>query len=139
MRKILRCTRKYLPFIILAPVIIMVEVLLEVNIPLIMGKIVDYGIPSNDINVVLKLGGNMVVMAFLSLLCGSLGSIFSATGSIGFGSELRKEVFNRILDFSFENVDSFQQSSLLTRLTTDVNFIQMGLRMTMVMAIRAPL
>jgi ATP-binding cassette subfamily B multidrug efflux pump len=138
MRKILRCTRKYLPFIILAPIIIMVEVLLEVNIPLIMGKIVDYGIPSNDLTVVLKLGGNMVVMAFLSLLCGSLGSIFSATGSIGFGSELRKEVFNRILNFSFENVDSFQQSSLLTRLTTDVNFIQMGLRMTMVMAIRAP-
>lgn len=138
MKKILSCTRKYLPFIILTPIIIMVEVLLEVNIPLIMGKIVDYGIPSNELSVVLNLGARMVFMALLSLLCGSLGTIFASTGSIGFGSELRKEVFNRILDFSFENIDSFQQSSLLTRLTTDVNFIQMGLRMTMVMAIRAP-
>ncbi len=138
MKKILSCTRKYLPFIILTPIIIMVEVLLEVNIPLIMGKIVDYGIPSNELGTVLKLGGNMVITAFLSLMCGALASIFAANGSIGFGSELRKEVFNRILNFSFENVDSFQQSSLLTRLTTDVRFIQMGLRMTMVMAVRAP-
>ncbi|HPW53690.1 MAG TPA: ABC transporter ATP-binding protein, partial [Erysipelotrichaceae bacterium] len=138
MKKILSCTRKYLPFIIMTPIIIMVEVLLEVNIPLIMGKIVDYGIPSNELSVVLNLGVRMVFMALLSLLCGSLGTIFASTGSIGFGSELRKEVFNRILDFSFENIDSFQQSSLLTRLTTDVDFIQMGLRMTMVMAIRAP-
>ena len=67
-----------------------------------------------------------------------ISQYIAANGSIGFGSELRKEVFNRILNFSFENVDSFQQSSLLTRLTTDVRFIQMGLRMTMVMAVRAP-
>jgi ATP-binding cassette subfamily B multidrug efflux pump len=138
MKKILRCTRKYLPFIILAPIIIMIEVLLEVNIPLIMGNIVDYGIPSNDLSVVLNLGVRMVLMALLSLLCGSLGSVLSAFGSIGFGSELRKKVFSNILDFSFENVDSFQQSSLLTRLTTDIDFIQQGLRMTMVLAIRAP-
>ncbi|NMA16584.1 MAG: ABC transporter ATP-binding protein [Erysipelotrichia bacterium] len=138
MRKILRSTKKYLPFIILTPIIIMVEVMLEVNIPLIMGRIVDYGIPSNDLNIVLNLGVRMVLIALLSLFCGSLGSILSSTGSIGFGSELRKEVFNKILNFSFENVDSFQQSSLLTRLTTDVMFIQQGLRMTMVMAIRAP-
>jgi ATP-binding cassette subfamily B multidrug efflux pump len=103
-----------------------------------MGNIVDYGIPSNDLSVVLNLGVRMVLMALLSLLCGSLGSVLSAFGSIGFGSELRKKVFSNILDFSFENVDSFQQSSLLTRLTTDIDFIQQGLRMTMVLAIRAP-
>ncbi len=138
MKKILNCTKKYLPYILITPIIVMIEVLLEVNIPLIMGQIVDYGIPSKELSVVFDLGIKMVLMAFLSLLCGCLVSVFSSIGSIGFGSELRKEIFNKTLDFSFENIDYFQQASLLTRLTTDVNFIQMGLRLTMVMAIRAP-
>ncbi len=138
MKKILRYARKFLPFLILTPLVLIVEVILEVNIPEVMAEIVDTGIPSGDESVVISLGIKMIAMALCSLLAGSLGTIFSSTGSMGFGSELRRAVFEKIQDFSFENIDNFQQSSLLTRLTTDIDYIQNGLRMTLTMAIRAP-
>ena len=138
MKKIIACTKKYLPFIILAPVALMIEVILEVNIPKVMADIIDIAIPSGSIDDVGQLGTKMIIMALCSLLAGIIGCFLSSTGAIGFGSELRKKVFNQIEDFSFENVDSFQQSSLLTRLTTDVDYIQQGLRMMTTMFIRAP-
>ena len=138
MKKIIACTKKYLPFIILAPVALMIEVILEVNIPKVMADIIDIAIPSGSIDAVGQLGTKMIIMALCSLLAGIVGCFLSSTGAIGFGSELRKKVFNQIEDFSFENVDSFQQSSLLTRLTTDVDYIQQGLRMMTTMFIRAP-
>ena len=138
MKKIIACTKKYLPFIILAPVALMIEVILEVNIPKVMADIIDIAIPSGSVDAVGQLGTKMIIMALCSLLAGIVGCFLSSTGAIGFGSELRKKVFNQIEDFSFENVDSFQQSSLLTRLTTDVDYIQQGLRMMTTMFIRAP-
>ena len=138
MKKIIACTKKYLPFIILAPVALMIEVILEVNIPKVMADIIDIAIPSGSIDAVGQLGTKMIIMALCSLLAGIIGCFLSSTGALGFGSELRKKVFNQIEDFSFENVDSFQQSSLLTRLTTDVDYIQQGLRMMTTMFIRAP-
>ena len=138
MKKIIACTKKYLPFIILAPVALMIEVILEVNIPKVMADIIDIAIPSGSSDAVGQLGTKMIIMALCSLLAGIIGCFLSSTGAIGFGSELRKKVFNQIEDFSFENVDSFQQSSLLTRLTTDVDYIQQGLRMMTTMFIRAP-
>ena len=138
MKKIIACTKKYIPFIILAPVALMIEVILEVNIPKVMADIIDIAIPSGSIDAVGQLGTKMIIMALCSLLAGIIGCFLSSTGAIGFGSELRKKVFNQIEDFSFENVDSFQQSSLLTRLTTDVDYIQQGLRMMTTMFIRAP-
>ena len=138
MKKIIACTKKYLPFIILAPIALMIEVILEVNIPKVMADIIDIAIPSGSIDAVGQLGTKMIIMALCSLLAGIIGCFLSSTGAIGFGSELRKKVFNQIEDFSFENVDSFQQSSLLTRLTTDVDYIQQGLRMMLTMFIRAP-
>jgi len=138
MKKIISCTKRFLPFILLAPIILMVEVILEVNIPIVMSEIVDEAIPSGQLNNVISLGIKMIAMAICSLIAGGLGCVFSSTGSMGFGSELRKAVFNKIQEFSFENIDKFQQSSLLTRLTTDVDYIQQGLRMLMTMVIRAP-
>jgi len=138
MSKILKCTKKYLPYLLLTPVVMIAEVILEVKIPTVMADIVDIGIPSGDISVVTKYGIVMVGMAICSLCAGSLGTILSSTGSIGFGSELRREVFNKIQDFGFDDIDHFQQSSLITRLTTDIDFIQMGLRMCLTMVIRAP-
>ncbi len=138
MKKILSCTKRFLPFIILAPLVLIVEVILEVNIPKVMAQIIDTGISSGDPNVVVNLGIKMVLMAVCSFAAGSLGCYLSSVGSMGFGAELRKTVFNKIQDFSFENIDGFQQSSLLTRLTTDVDYVQQGLRMLTTMFIRAP-
>ena len=115
MKNILKYTRKYLPFIILTPLILVVEVILEIEIPKVMAEIVDSGIPSGDINVVVSEGFKMILMAFGALLAGVAGCITAVTGAMGFGSELRKAVFSKIQDFSFENFDRFQQSSLLTR------------------------
>ncbi len=103
-----------------------------------MAQIIDTGISSDDPNVVVNLGIKMVLMAVCSFAAGSLGCYLSSVGSMGFGAELRKTVFNKIQDFSFENIDGFQQSSLLTRLTTDVDYVQQGLRMLTTMFIRAP-
>ncbi len=138
MKNILKCTKKYLPFILLAPITLVIEVLLEVRIPTIMAEIVDVGIPSGDVNVVISLGKMMVLMSIASLAAGVAGTFFSSIGGIGFGSQLRKAVFEKIQNFAFEDIDKFQQSSLLTRLTTDVEYVQQGLRMIMTMFIRAP-
>ena len=96
MKKIIACTKKYLPFIILAPVALMIEVILEVNIPKVMADIIDIAIPSGSIDAVGQLGTKMIVMALCSLLAGIVGCFLSSTGEIGFGSELRKKVFNQI-------------------------------------------
>lgn len=138
MKTILKYTKKYLPYLLLTPLVMIIEVLLEVKIPTVMADIVDIGIPSRDLKVVTGYGLVMVFMAICSLLAGAFGNVFSSIGSIGFGSELRKAVFNQIQDFGFDDIDRFQQSSLLTRLTTDIDFIQMGLRMCLTMVIRAP-
>lgn len=138
MKSILPYLKKYLPYIILAPLCIVVEVVLEVYIPRIMSNIVDIGIPSGQLSVVIHYGLIMVSMAIGSLIAGAAASYFSAKGGVGFGAELRKGVFNKIQDFSFDNIDKFQQSSLLTRLTTDVNNVQQGLMMAMRIMVRAP-
>ena len=138
MRSILRCTRKYLGYILLAPICIMLEVLLEVNIPRVMTAMVDIGIPSGELSQVVSFGLQMILMSLLALLAGCLSTFFSSKGGIGFGSELRKAIFHKVQEFSFENIDYYQQSSLITRLTTDVEYIQGGMMMATRIFVRAP-
>jgi ATP-binding cassette subfamily B protein len=138
MRNLLKYARKYLPYLLLAPLCIMGEVLLEVYIPRVMTALVDVGIPSRDLDTVMHYGWIMVGMSVLSLAAGCAATYFSSKGGIGFGSELRKAVFDKIQDFSFANIDSFRQSSLITRLTTDVEFVQQGMMMATRIFVRAP-
>lgn len=138
MRNILRSARKYIGYLIFAPIAIMLEVILEVYIPRVMTQLVDVGIPSHDLSVVTHFGLIMIGMSLLSLVAGTLATYLSSTGGIGFGTELRKTVFDKIEDFSFENIDKFQSSSLITRLTTDVNYIQNGMMMFTRVVFRAP-
>ncbi len=138
MKNILKSARKYLGYLIMAPVVIMLQVYLEVNIPRVMTKLVDIGIPSHDLDTVTHYGLTMIGMALLSLVAGALATYLSSTGGIGFGTELRRSVFEKIEDFSFENIDRFQTASLITRLTTDVNYIQNGMMMFTRIVFRAP-
>ncbi|MBR0138620.1 MAG: ABC transporter ATP-binding protein [Erysipelotrichaceae bacterium] len=138
MRKILSCARKYILYILLAPVCVMCEVYLESKIPLIMADVINTGIYSGDVKTVLNLGLRMILTALLTMTMGIVSNYFSSKGGIGFGTELRKTVFRKIQEFSFENIDKFQQSSLLTRLTTDVNNIQSGMMQMTRMFIRSP-
>lgn len=138
MKKILSYTKKYLPFLILTPIVLIVEVVLEVNIPTVAADIIDIAIPSGDSSLIASYGGKLILMALCSLLAGCVGVCCSSYGSVGFGSQLRKAVYDSIQKFSFDDIDKFKQSSLITRLTTDIDYIQQGLRMTLTMLIRAP-
>lgn len=129
---------KYKLFAILAPLAIIIEVLLEIRIPLLMSKIVDVGIATQDITYVLKTGGLMIVMAVLAMLFGIISAVCGAKAGMGFGSEIRKGVFDKIQEFSFANIDKFSTASLVTRLTSDVNNTQNAFMMIIRIAVRAP-
>ena len=129
---------KYRLSSILAPLTVIVEVLLEIQIPFLMAKIVDQGITTRDLNYVFQIGAIMVLVALCSLLFGVLSGRFAAKGAMGFGSELRKAVFDKIQEFSFANIDRFSTPSLVTRLTTDITNTQMAYMMVIRVLVRAP-
>ena len=129
---------KYRRAALISPALIIVEALIEVRIPFLMAKIVDVGIPSRNLVYVLQTGGLMLLMAIVSLLCGTIASRFSSIASMGFGSELRKGIFEKIQGFSFSNTDHFSTSSLVMRLTTDVSNVQTAFMMILRIFVRAP-
>lgn len=134
--------KKYGIYAILCPLMVVGEVLLEIFIPLLMSKIVDIGIPlgqqTGNISYIVQTGALMIGMAMLALLCGALAARFGAKAGMGFGSELRRGLFEKIQGFSFANIDKFSTASLVTRITTDVNSAQMAFMMVIRMLVRAP-
>ncbi len=130
--------REYKLASILSIVFITLEVLMECVLPFITSKLVDImnGGSTKD---VLKYAVYLVIMAMASLAFGALSGNFSAKASAGFAKNLRKDLYNNICDFSFSNIDKFQTSSLVTRMTTDVSNVQMAFMMIIRGAIRSPL
>lgn len=137
-KKLLPFASKYWPYVILTPLFMVGEVLLEIRIPLLMANIVDIGIPNQDMGYIMREGGMMILMALLSLTCGALSARFGAVSGMGFGANLRKGLFDKIQEFSFGNIDKFSTPSLITRLSTDVNNAQMAFMMALRIMIRAP-
>lgn len=130
--------REYKKDSIMSVVYIIFEVIMECIIPFILANLVN-GIRSNiPIEDLFKQGLILVIMAMLSLAFGILAGKKSAVASAGFARNLRKDIFEKVQGFSFENIDSFSNSSLLTRLTTDVTNVQNAYMMTIRMAIRSP-
>ncbi|MGN0664303.1 MAG: ABC transporter ATP-binding protein [Negativibacillus sp.] len=138
LKTLLPYVKKYKMFAILTPLCIVGEVLLETRIPLLMSNIVDIGIANQDIGYVVKIGLTMMLMALCSLFFGAMAAATGAKAGMGFAAELRQGMFNHIQDFSFANVDKFSTSSLVTRLTTDVNRVQMAFMMCLRVLVRAP-
>ncbi len=136
--KLLRLMKPYWLFALLGPVAIVFEVLLEIRIPLLMAEIVDKGIPSRDMALVLQIGGKMMLMALASLVFGASAAFFSTYAATGLAAEIRKTQFNRIQEFSFSNIDRLGTASLITRLTTDVSNIQNSVMMSLRLLVRAP-
>ncbi len=122
----------------LTPAFMIGEVICEMIIPILMGRIVDLGIQGNDMNYILRTGAIMLIVAIIGLFFGVLGGFTGSKASAGFAKNLRKEMFKNIQTFSFANIDNFSSSSLVTRLTTDVTNIQMAYMMILRMAMRAP-
>lgn len=160
-KKLLPYAKKYKTSALLSPLFICGEVLIEVFIPYLMSVIIDCGIQGiplteksgfavefllrlgfgdkTGINLVISMGVLMICMAMLSLLCGAGAARFAAKAGMGFGSEIRKAVFDKVQDFSFSNIDRFSTGSLITRMTTDINTVQMAFMMAIRTVVRAPL
>ena len=138
-RKLLRSVREYKKQSIQTPILVILEVFLEVLIPLQMAKIIDVGIAQGDLGYIVKTGLILVVMAMLALLFGALAGRTGAVAAAGFAKNLRHDIFYKIQKFSFGNIDHFSTPSLVTRLTTDITNIQMAYMMTIRLLVRAPI
>ncbi|MBQ2742949.1 MAG: ABC transporter ATP-binding protein [Oscillospiraceae bacterium] len=139
LRKLLGCVGKYKLPAILSPIFISCEVIMEIFIPLLMSKIIDVGIKGGGgVGYIVKVGGLMVLMSAFSLMFGVLSGKYASVASTGFAKNVRKRMFDKIQDFSFANVDKFSTASLVTRLTTDVTFVQHAFMMVIRMMVRSP-
>ena len=123
---------------LLTPVFMILEVIMEMIIPLLMASIIDDGVTPGNMNHILLIGGVMVLTALCSLTFGICGGVFGAKASTGFARNLRRAMYENIQTFSFSNIDQFSTSGLVTRLTTDVTNIQMAYQMLLRMCMRAP-
>ena len=138
-RRIFGYLGQYKKFAILAPLTVSLEVLLEIWIPYLMADIIDIGVANKDTNYVIRVGGQMALAAIISLILGALAGRFGAMAATGLSRNLRRAMFNKIQDFSFSNTDHFSTPSLITRMTTDMNFVQNSVQMIVRMLIRGPL
>ena len=138
-RKLLKSVREYKKQSFITPVLVALEVLMEVLIPLLMANIIDIGIMEGNMPYIIKMGILLVVMAMLALLFGALAGKMGAIASAGYAKNLRHDIFYKIQEFSFGNIDHFSTSSLVTRLTTDITNVQMAYMFTIRLLARAPI
>ena len=124
---------------IATPLCMILEVVMEMMVPLLMARIIDFGVEANDMDVILKTGGLMLLLALVGLLAGIGGGVFGAKASAGLAMNLRSRLYRSIQTFSFSNIDKFSTSGLITRLTTDITNIQNAYQVLLRMAMRAPL
>ena len=134
-----RSIREYKKNAILTPILVIVEVVLECIIPFVIANLVNEMQAGCGMDTILHYGIQLLVMAVLSLVFGVAAGNTCATASTGFARNLRKDMFYCIQDYSFENIDKFSVSSLVTRMTTDVINVQMSFMMIIRIAIRGPL
>ena len=138
-RELMKCIREFKRPSILSPVLVSLEVVMECLIPLVIANLVNEIKAGCGLDVIGRYGLLLVVMAGLSLAFGAAAGSASATASAGFARNVRKDMFYRIQTYSFENIDRFSTSSLVTRLTTDITNVQMAYMMLIRVAIRSPL
>ena len=137
-RKLFKSLREYKKYAILTPVGVGLEVVLECLIPFITADLVNQIEAQCGLNVIVKYGLVLIAMALASLIFGAIAGKTCSVATAGFAKNLRKDIFYRIQDFSFENIDKFSTSSLVTRLTTDVQFASMAFSLIIRVAVRAP-
>ena len=138
-RKLLRSVREYKRETILTPIFVALEVFMEVLIPLLMAKIIDVGIMNGDVGYIIRIGVVLVALAMVSLFFGAKAGQLGAIAAAGYAKNLRHDIFYKIQDFSFGNIDHFSTPSLVTRLTTDITNVQMAYMFTIRLLARAPI
>lgn len=138
-KRLLKSVREYKTPTVLTLLFIVLEAIIEAFIPFITANMVNRIKDGAEISEILRLGGVLAVMAVLSLCCGGIAGFTCAKASAGFSKNLRRDMFHKVQTYSFENIDKFSSSSLVTRMTTDVTNVQMSYMMIIRTAIRAPL
>ena len=138
-KKLLKSVREYKKYAIATPIIVAIDVVIEIFIPFMIAKLIDNGIEVMDISYIWKIGIILCITALTALGLGVLHGKTAAKASTGFAKNLRKDMYYRIQNYSFANIDKFSTSSLVTRLTTDVTNVQNSFQMLTRIAVRAPL
>ena len=138
-KRLARCIREYKTAAVLAPLCMVGEVAMEVLIPLVMADLYDYGIVMQDMRVVVTKSILLVLCAIASLCFGVASANFASKAGTGFAKNLRHDMYHRVQEFSFSNIDKFSTASIVTRLTSDVANLQMTFQMMIRMAIRSPM
>ncbi len=138
MKKYSKYIRPYLSAFILGPILMIVEVIGEVLMPKLMANIIDMGIVNEDYAYIWGHGILMVIVALLMMVGGVGGAYFAAKASVGFSSDMRRDIFGKVQKMSFANLDQFSTGSLVTRMTNDTTQVQNLLNMMLRMMLRAP-
>ena len=138
-RKILRSVREYKKDSILAPVFVSLEVVMEVIIPILMAFLIDKGIDKGNMSYIMSMGVLVLISSVISLAFGALSGKHAAYASAGFARNLRRDMYYKVQEYSFSNIDKFSTASIVTRLTTDVTNVQNAYQMAIRVAVRGPI
>ena len=138
-KRLARCVREYKWAALLSPLCMIGEVSMEVLIPLVMADLYDYGIVMQNMSIVVSKSIQLIILALCSLSFGVASATFAAKAGTGFAKNLRHDMFHRVQNFSFSNIDRFSTASIVTRLTSDVANLQMTFQMMIRMAFRSPM
>ncbi|KPL72026.1 hypothetical protein ADN00_16190 [Ornatilinea apprima] len=130
---------KYKKYLLLIPFLVLLDVLCELSMPLLMARVIDIGIPGKDVAFITRIGIFMIMLALAAIGFGVLNMRYSTRASMGFGANLRDALFEKVQGFSFNNIDHFSTASLITRLTNDVNNLQVTVMMGLRILMRAPM
>lgn len=137
-KTLLQSVREYKRASVLAPICVIVEVAMEILIPMLMAIVIDEGISGGNQSVLIHHGSILIVCVIVGIVFGILSGVFAADATAGFGKNLRQDMYFKIQEFSFANIDKFSTSSLVTRLTTDVTNVQNAFMMIIRVAVRSP-
>lgn len=138
MLRLLRLLKNYKKECIFGPLIKLIEVVFELTVPLVVAKIIDNGITAGDKPYILKMSGVLALFAVGGLLCAIVAQYFSAKAAVGFATDIRSKLFSHIERLSFSQLDSLGASTLITRLTGDINQVQTGTNLTLRLVLRSP-
>ena len=138
MKHLFKYFKSYKKEVILAPTFKLLEALLELLIPLIVASIIDTGIKNNDVVYIIKMVLSMIGLGLVGLILSLIGQFFSAKAAVGFSTKLRSDLFKKIQELTFSQIDQMGTASLITKMTTDVNQMQTGINLTLRLFLRSP-
>ncbi len=138
MKKLLVYLRNYKKECVLAPLFKMLEASFELLVPLVMARIMDVGIAGNDMPYIWKMAGILLLLAVIGLTCSLTAQYFAAKAAVGFSTELKHALFGHIQKLSFSEIDTAGSSTLITRMTSDMNQVQNGVNMVLRLFLRSP-